>query len=133
MLEGKEDYLDQLERNISQVLDQTYDQTVERVNEKQHELQKELYLAANQKEDYERILEYIYELRDKKQELMIQNATNEEKRRRLSDIKTFLKTQYQGIVEYDESLVHRLIEKVMDEDDQIEITLKIGKIVRIDK
>ena len=62
MLERKEDYLDQLERNISQVLDQTYDQTVERVNEKLHELQKELYLAANQKEDYERILEYIYEL-----------------------------------------------------------------------
>ncbi len=37
------------------------------------------------------------------------------------------------MVEYDESLVHRLIEKVMVEDGQLEITLKTGKIVRIDK
>ncbi|MCY3035618.1 hypothetical protein [Aerococcus sp. Group 2] len=44
-----------------------------------------------------------------------------------------MKTQHQGMVEYDESLVHRLIEKVMVEDGQLEITLKTGKIVRIDK
>lgn len=33
MLEGKESYLGQLERKISQVLDQTYDQKVERADD----------------------------------------------------------------------------------------------------
>lgn len=133
MIEGKESYLSQLERNIIQVMDQTYDRTVEEVDDQLHDLQKQLYQAANKKEDYERIAEQIYKLREKKQELMIQNATNKEKRRRLSDIKAFLKTQHQGIVEYDESLVHRLIEKIIVEDDQLEITLKTGAVVKIDK
>lgn len=106
---------------------------MEQVDDLLHGLQKQLYQAANQKEDYERIAEQIYELREKKQELMIQNATNEEKRRRLSDIKAFLKTQHHGIEEYDESLVYRLIEKILVEDNQPEFTLKTGEIIRIDK
>lgn len=133
IIEGKESYLSQLERNIIQVMDQTYDQTVEQVDDQLHDLQKQLYQSANQKADYELIAEQIYELREKKQDLMIQNATNEEKRRRLSDIKAFLKSQHQRITDYDESLVHRLIEKVMVEDDQLEITLKMGVVVKTDK
>ncbi|OFK63558.1 hypothetical protein HMPREF2811_09370 [Globicatella sp. HMSC072A10] len=133
MIEGKEGFLKQLEHNISQVMNQTYDQTVEQVDDLLHDLQKQLNQAANQKEDYERIAEQIYELREKKQELMIQNAINEEKRRRLSDIKAFLKTQHTRLEEYGEGLTNRLVEGVVIKDECIEVELKTRDIINIDK
>ena len=88
------DYLDTLEENIKEVLNQKYDETVEDVDDQLHELQKQLYINGNEKEEYEQLAEQIYDLREKKQTLLIANATNEDKRRRLADIKAFLKGQH---------------------------------------
>ena len=127
------DYLDTLEMNIKEVLNQKYDETVEDVDDQLHELQKQLYINGNEKEEYERLAEQIYDLREKKQVLLIANATNEDKRRRLADIKTFFKGQHIKLEEYDESLVNRLMEEVHVKEDSLEVKLKTGEIITIEK
>ena len=64
---------------------------------------------------------------------MIQNATNEEKRRRLSDIKVFLKAQHIEIKEYDEVMVNRLVDEIRVKDESLEIKLKAGQVISIKK
>lgn len=72
-------------------------------------------------------------MREKKQELLIANATNEEKRRRLSDIKAFLKAQHIELKEYDETLVIRLIDEVLVNEESLEVKLKTGQIIVVEK
>ncbi|MGX7092386.1 recombinase family protein [Hutsoniella sourekii] len=127
------DYLDTLEMNIKEVLNQKYDETVEDVDDQLHELQKQLYINGNEKDEYERLAEQIYDLREKKQALLITNATNEDKRRRLADIKAFFKGQHIKLEEYDESLVNRLMEEVRVKEDSLEVKLKTGEIITIEK
>lgn len=130
---NKSDYLKVLEENITGVLNNQYDETVEEVDDQLHDLQKKLYQFANNKDDYERIAEKISQLREKKQELLIINATNEEKRRRLSDIKAFLKTQHIQLEAYDESLVNRLVAGIVIKDKVIEVELRTGNFITIEE
>ena len=129
----KGNYLKVLEKNITQVLNNKYDETAEDVDNQLHDLQKQLYQFANQKEDYERIAERIFKLRERKQQLLIENATNEEKRRRLSDIKALLKTQHIKLEDYDESLVNRLVAGVIIKEEVINVELKTDDIFTIEK
>ena len=127
------DYLDTLEENIKEVLNQKYDETVEAVDDQLHELQKQLYINENEKEEYEQLAEQIYDLREKKQALLIANATNEDKRRRLADIKAFLKRLHIKLEEYDESLVNRLVEQVRVKEEGFEVKLKTGEGITVEK
>ena len=127
------DYLDTLEENIKEVLNQKYDETVEDVDDQLHELQKQLYIHENEKEEYEQLAEQIYDLREKKRALLIANATNEDKRRRLADIKAFLKRLHIKLEEYDESLVNRLVEQVRVKEEGFEVKLKTGEGITIEK
>lgn len=127
------DYLKILEENIKEVLNNQYDETVEQVDGQLHELQKQLYHIASGKEEYESLAEQIYDLREKKQELFIANATNEEKRRRLSDIKAFLKAQHIELKEYDENLVNRLIDEVLVKAESLKVKLKTGQMIDVEK
>lgn len=127
------DYLDTLEENIKEVLNQKYDETVEDVDDQLHELQKQLYINGNEKDEYERLAEQIYELREKKQALLIANATKEDKRRRLADIKAFYKGQHIKLEKYDESIVNRLVKQVRVYDESLEILLTSGMVIKVDK
>ena len=96
-------------------------------------MQKQLYINGNEKEEYERLAEQIYDLREKKQVLLIANATNEDKRRRLADIKARFKGQHIKLEEYDASLVNRLVEEVCVKEDSLEVKLKTGEIITVEK
>ena len=127
------DYLEILDKNIKEILNHKYDETVEDVDDQLHELQKQLYINGNKKEEYEQLAEQIYDLREKKQALLIANATNKDKRRRLADIKTFLKGQHIKLEEYDESLVNRLVDEVRVKEEILEVKLKTGQILSVKK
>nr|WP_207204751.1 recombinase family protein [Miniphocaeibacter massiliensis] len=133
LIENKNDYVKIIEENVMKVLDEKFDVTVDDIDEKLHELQNELIQKSNSKTEYERIAEEIYELRDKKQEVMIANATRSEKRRRVQDIKAYLKTSYAKIENYDESLVRRIIDKIIVYDDYMEVEFKTGNKIEIKK
>ncbi len=110
-----------MDENIREVLKYKYDETVEDMDDQLHELQKQLYINGNEKEEYEQLTDQIYDLREKKQALLIANATNEDKQRRLADIKAFLKWQHIKLEEYDESLFNRLVDELRVKEDGLEV------------
>ena len=65
--------------------------------------------------------------------MLIANATNEDKRRRLADIKAFLKGQHIKLEEYDESLVNRLVKQVRVYDEGLKILLTSEMVIKVDK
>ncbi|PKY87167.1 recombinase family protein, partial [Falseniella ignava] len=133
MIDEKESYLKIMDSIISKIIVDDHDEKVERLNDKLRTLQETLILAANQDKDYEKIADQIFELRTKKEKLLIENVANQEKRRRLADIKAYLKTQHTKLEEYKESLVTRIVEQILIKDESVEVTLKCGKIITVEK
>lgn len=88
---------------------------------------------ATSNADYEKVGNEIYRLRDEKQKLMVENANCGELKNRITDMDVFLKEQPTAIAEYDESLVHRLIEKVTVYEDKFTVEFKSGLSVDINK
>ena len=65
--------------------------------------------------------------------MLIENVANQEKRRRLADIKAYLKTQHTKLEMYEESLVTRLVEQILIKDESVDVTLKSGEIITVEK
>ncbi len=60
---------------------------------------------------YEKVGDEIYRLREEKQKAQLENLGRDELQKRITDMNAFLKEQPIALVQYDESLVRRLIEK----------------------
>lgn len=133
MIDEKVSYIKIMKSIISKILVDDYDDKVERLNDKLRNLQENLILAANQDNDCDKIADKIFELRTKKEKTLIEYVVNQEKRRRLADIKSYLKTQHTKLEEYEESLVTRLVEQILIKDESVEVTLKCGKIITVEK
>ena len=112
------------------VLDKKYDEPLDDIEEELHHLQKKL-LDNLSDEAHDRIVDKLEALRKVKQEILVKNASREEKRKRLSDIKAFLKSAHTDIEEYEERLVTRLINSVVIHDDKVEVELKTGDTIEI--
>lgn len=126
LIEDKEVFLNEFREIYRTVLDEKFDLTVDDIDEELHSLQKELLKSSNRKEDYEEIADKIHHLREEKQQLMIENATREEKRERIADMDAFLNNNYISIGSYDDGLVRRLVEKVIVCDDELMVCFKSG-------
>lgn len=86
---------------------------------------------ANSKLDYDEVAQKIHQLREKKDKAIMDNFDQDEQRRRITDMMSFLQEQEASGVEYDEKLVHWLIEKVIVHDEKFLIEFKSGVKVKI--
>ena len=111
-LEGKDDMLVALEKNIASVIALGDEGSMESINVKLEELQKELLKRANVKKDYNDLADEIDRLRELKQNAMAENAEREGLKQRIAEMQEFLEEQTEQIEEYDESLVRRMVEKI---------------------
>lgn len=93
-------------------------------------MQKELLKLANSKQDYNSVLDEINRLREQKQNALTESAEREGLKKRISEMKEFLDSQAENIVEYDEQLVRRLIDKVTVYDERFEVEFRTG--MRVD-
>lgn len=130
--EDKSMVLENLELILKNTLDSEYDKPIEDIEEKLHELQKELIVLHDDRR-YDQIVDELEALRKLKQDILIENASREEKRERISDIKAFLKTSHVEIEEYEEALVHRLVSKVIIHDEKVEVSLKTGEVITVNQ
>lgn len=129
---NKRECLMTLEENIDKVLGDVSDEKVEAIDDELHDMQKELLKAASQQDSYDEVVEQIFELRKEKEKYLKESVLNQERQRRLADIKAFLKTQQTQLVAYEEKLVTRLVEKAVIRDDSIDIMLKSGEIINVE-
>ena len=63
-------------------------------------------------------------MRDLKQNTQVQNAERQVKRQRIEEMTEFLKEQAGELIEYDEQLVRRLIEKITVFDNKLTVEFK---------
>lgn len=122
-----------LQENVEAVIRREDEFSVEGIEAKLEELQKELLKRANSQKDYNDIAEEIYRLRDLKQNALVASAEQEGLKKRIAEMRAFLDSQPTEVLEYDEQLVRRLIEKVTVYDEQFEVEFKSGAKVDVDR
>ena len=81
---------------------------------------------ASSKADYEKVGDEIYRLREEKQKAQLENLSRDELQKRINDMSAFLQEQAIALVQYDEPLVRRLIEKVTVYEDKFTVEFKSG-------
>lgn len=121
-------------KSLSKVLRKfvkNFERLQEGIEAKLEELQKELLKRANSKKDYNGMAEEIYCLRDLKQNALVASAEREGLKKRIAEMREFLDSQPTEVLEYDEQLVRRLIEKVTVYDKQFEVEFKSGTAVDV--
>lgn len=128
---SKNTFLETLQVNIATVLNEEDDKATDDFDEKLNDLQKELLSLANSKADYNEVADEIYHLRDLKQNTQVQNAERQGKRQRIEEMTEFLKEQTGELIEYDEQLVRRLIEKITVFDNKLTVEFKSSFVVDI--
>lgn len=120
---SKNTYLETLQVNIAAVLNEEDDKTTDDFDEKLVDLQRELLSLANSKADYNNVADEIYRLRELKQDAQVQNAERQGKRQRIEEMTEFINETVE-LMEYDEDLVRRLIEKITVFDDKVTVEFK---------
>ena len=132
-LGNRSDVISILEGNIQSVISQKGEFSVEQIDARLNELQEQLLKKANSNEDYNELVEEIYQLRDLKKDVMIEDAEREGLRQRITEMATFLHQQPAEIIEYDEQLVRRLIERILVYEERYVVEFKSGMSVDIVK
>ena len=94
-------------------------------------LQKDLLKRMKQRQDCDKLGQEITELHEKKYQLQLDDAKKDGVRQKISDLKAFLDEQETQIVEYDEALVRRLIERITVHDDHFTVEFKSGVGVEV--
>lgn len=68
-----------------------------------------------------------------KQKALTESAEREELKQRIAEMREFLNSQTTEILEYDEQLVRRMIEKVIIYDERFEVEFKSGMTVDVER
>ena len=113
-----------LQKNIETVILQEDENSAEGITAKLKEKQQELLKLANAKKDYNSVADEIDRLRELKQKALIESAEREGLKKRIAEMKDFLNNQTVEVLEYDEQLVRRLIERVTVYEEKLEVDRK---------
>ena len=131
VLDKKDTMSEILQRNVEEVLIGVDGVTINEIDEKLEELQKELLNVIKSKGNYDNIADEIYRLREAKQNAQANKAERKGQKQRISEMQQFLAEQTQKVIEYDEKLVRRLIEKIIVYDERVTVKFKSGTSVGV--
>lgn len=123
---SKDGMLEILKRNIEEVISNETNDELEQVEIRLEELQKEILKRANTKQNYEKLAQEIFELRDRKQEILAEDAQKNGAVKRITELEEYLNGFDRMLEEYDEQLVRAYIEKITVYEDRFEIEFKAG-------
>lgn len=132
-LGNRESMMATLQENVEAAIRQEDESSVEGIETKMEELQKELLKRANSKKDYNDIADEIQRLRELKQNALTESAEREGLKKRIAEMREFLNNQAIEVMEYDEQLVRRLIEKVTVYDERFGVEFKSGMTVDVER
>jgi hypothetical protein len=130
---GKDSFTATLQKNIETVLSEEFDQSTNEIDAKLEELQNELLRLANSKTAYDGVVSEIYRLRDLKQETLTHNVDRQSKRQRIAEMTEYLDGQSGVILEYDEKLVRKLIERVTVYDNRLVVEFMSGMEIEVNR
>ncbi|HCQ3510414.1 TPA: recombinase family protein, partial [Staphylococcus aureus] len=90
------------------------------------EKQKELIKLANKGQDYEYLVDEIDEMRDKRQTLLVEDASLSGENERINELIEFIRKNKFRTLEYDDKLVRKIIQNVKVYEDHFVIAFKPG-------
>jgi len=132
ILGSKETLIASLQTNIMSVLNEENDKAINEIDAKLEELQNKLIGLASSKGSYESVAYEIYQLRELRQNVLVENTEREGRRQRVVEMTDFLKIQSRDLQKYDDQLVRRLIDMVTVFDGMLSVVFKSGLCFDID-
>ncbi len=115
-----------LEENIHAVIGDTTEYKISELNTLLEEKQKELISLANKGKDYESIADEIDNLREKRQALLVEDASLSGENERTNELVEFIRNNKYRTLEYDDKLVRKIIQNVTVYEDHFVICFKSG-------
>lgn len=97
------------------------------------EIETKLLKKAHSKEEYDDLVEEIYNVREEKQKALVAAADKQGVLKRIEEMQSYLDGVSTEITEYDEALVRAYFDKITVYDDYFEVTFKSGISVDIEK
>ncbi len=95
------------------------------------EVQEELLKIANAKKNYTDLADRVEELRNEKENILLEMAEEKNEQSRLKELEEFLDSQELEVDSYDEDLVRKLIEKIIVYEEKLKVIFKSGLEVEI--
>jgi len=124
-LTDKAIFNDTLRRNIELIIGKL-PETAANIDKKLEELQRELIRLSNNHDAYDKVVDEIMRLREEKQETMTREAEQDTKYQRMLEMADFLQEQCNPLLEYDDILTRRLVERVTIWENRFTVAFKSG-------
>lgn len=131
LIEGHELASKQIKANIMQVIKDSQGPTLDQLDKQLEEVQMKLIQAANQHQDCNALTQQIMDLRKQKEKVQSRETNQQVKLHSLEEINELVEFHKYGLVDFDEGLVRRLIEKITIYQRYMEFTFKDGEVIRI--
>ena len=131
LLAGGDNMIRILEENIHAIIGDTTEYKISEINTLLEEKQKELISLANKGKDFESLADEIDELRDKRQTLLVEDASLSGENERIDELIEFIRKNKFRTLEYDDKLVKKIIQNITVYEDHFVICFKSGTEIEI--
>ncbi len=126
-------YLKRLKENLETAIHLTNPDSTEALGARMAALQQELIDRTSRRENYDDLAEEILHLREVQAQTVMDDAAKAEHKKRIRELRAFIRSQPYGITEFDETLVKHLVERVTVFGDYLVFRLKSGVEVVVEK
>ncbi|MBN7276885.1 recombinase [Lactobacillus acetotolerans] len=131
LIEGHELANKQIKANIMKVIENSKGPTLDQIDQQLEEVQMKLIQAANQHQDCDALTQQIMDLRKQKEKVQSRETNQQAKLHSLDEINKLVELHKYGLVDFDEQLVRRLVEKITIFQRYMEFTFKNGEVIRV--
>lgn len=107
--------------------------TLDQLDKQLEEVQMKLIQAANQHQDCDALTQQIMDLRKQREKVQNCETDKQAKLQNLDKINKLIEFHKYGLVDFDEDLVRRLVEKITIFKRYMEFKFKDGEVIRINK
>ena len=128
----RDSILPALKENIRSAIEGDSEAQIAEVDREIKERQAELLGAGNDQKKIDKIGDAIISLREERQVILADAAARQGLRDKVNDLVAFLDEQTMEITEYSETLVRRLIEKIIVYDEKLTVEFKSGLEIDVD-
>ena len=131
LIEGHELASKQIKANIMKVIKNSKGATLDQIDHQLEKVQMKLIQAANQHQDCDALTQQIMDLRKQKEKVQSRETNQQAKLHSLDEINKLVELHKYGLVDFDEQLVRRLVEKITIFQRYMEFTFKDGEVIRV--
>ena len=132
IIKNSGEYIRILNENLELAIHQANPESVENLDARMAELQHELIDRTERHENIDELAEELLRLRELRSQTVMDDAAKNEHQKRIKELQAFIRSQQKGL-EFDETLVRHLLERVTVFPDNLLFTFRSGVTVTVEK